>query len=164
MNKLIISSIITVFLLSSIGSAALGIGFPKEINQEKDTEIESTLTLFTFGDKSDQAILSVKQGQECVSFPDGTNVNFNGKDTAYKTIITKTTDACDSAEVKIQLSPTTDTTGAGTVGMNLAVVKSFVIKSVAPSVSTIAIIAITGLILAVLLLIAAMVKVVKKRN
>lgn len=163
MKTIILSSVLAILLLSSLSSAALGIGFPGEINQEKDMELENTLTLFTFGDKNDQAIITVKQGQDCVSFPDGTTVNFEGKDTAYKKIITKTTNDCNEAEVKIQLSPATSVTSSGTVGMNLAVVKSFVIKSVS-STSTVAIIAITGLVLAVLLLVAAMIKVVKKRN
>ncbi|MEK6894080.1 MAG: hypothetical protein AABX10_01310 [Nanoarchaeota archaeon] len=164
MNKIIISSVITVFLLASITSAALGIGFTGEVNQEKNTQEEHTLTLFTFGDKSDRAVLTVKQGQECISFPDGVNVDFDDKDTAYKTVIVKTTKSCDNAEVKIQLSPVVSTTGSGTVGMNLAVVKSFIIKSVAPSINTVAIVAITALILAVLILVAAMVKIAKRRN
>ncbi len=163
MKTIILSSILAILLLSSLTSAALGIGFPGEINQEKDTEVENMLTLFTFGDKNDQAIITVKQGQDCVSFPEGTTVNFGGKDMAYKKIITKTTNDCNEAEIKIQLSPVTSVTSSGTVGMNLAVVKSFVIKSVS-STSTVAIIAITGLVLAVLLLVAAMIKVAKKRN
>jgi hypothetical protein len=164
MNKVIISSIIASFFLMSITSAALGIGFPKEINQEKDTEMENTLALFTFGDKNDKAILTVNQGQNCVSFPDGNQVDFQGKDTAYVRIITKTTEDCDNAEVKIQLSPATASASTGTVGMNLAIVKSFVIKSVSPTTSTIAIIAITALVLAVLVLVAAMVKIAKKKD
>ncbi len=163
MKTIILSSILAILLLSSLTSAALGIGFPGEINQEKDTEVENMLTLFTFGDKNDQAIITVKQGQDCVSFPEGTTVNFEGKDMAYKKIITKTTNDCNEAEIKIQLSPVTSVASSGTVGMNLAVVKSFVIKSVS-STSTVAIIAITGLVLAVLLLVAAMIKVAKKRN
>lgn len=162
--KIIISSILAIFLLSSITSAALGIGFPKEVNQEKNTEMENTLTLFTFGEKNDKAVLSIKQGQNCIAFPDGNQVDFQGKDTAYVKIITKTTEDCDNAEIKIQLSPATTTASSGTVGMNLAIVKSFVIKSVSPTASTVVIVAITGLVLAVLILVAAMVKIAKKKD
>lgn len=164
MNKIILSSVLAFFLFTSITSAALGIGFPKEVNQEKNTEMENTLTLFTFGEKNDKAILSIKEGQNCISLPDGNQVNFEGKDTAYVKIITKTTKDCDNKEVKIQLSPATSTASTGTVGMNLAIIKSFVIRSVSPTTSTLAIIAITALVLAVLVLVAAMVKIAKRKN
>lgn len=151
----------SVFLFS-FTSAALGIGFPGEVNQEKNTELESTLTLFTFGeDKTDVGVLEIIEGAECATL-DKNTVDFDSQGIAYTKVKTKS-EGCDGKRVKIQLSPAGTTASTGTVGMNLAVVKSFVIKSVSTT-STVAIITIAALVLVVLLLVAAMVKVAKKRN
>lgn len=167
MNKtILLSSILGILFLSGMASAALGLGASNEYNQGKELK-KYPISAFTFGeDKVSEGKLELTSGGEngCVSITNQ-KIMFNSEGIGYGELIIDTSkEGCEKGieGAKIKLSPATSVSSAGTVGMNLAVVKSFDVVTV--STSTFAIVIVAVLVIAVLALIGAMVKVAKKRN
>lgn len=164
MNKILITTILSVLVLTSFASAALGIGSPKELNQEKEIKRWS-FPVYTFGnDAVQQGKFEVIGGKECITAVSD-NILFNSQGTAYAEIEVDTTksECKDSFEGKVRLSPVNPTSSStGTVGMNLAVAKSFDV--VVPATSTVAIVALVVLLIAIMLLIGAMFRIAKRRS
>jgi hypothetical protein len=160
MKKIIFALIITSLFLFSFVSATVGISSQKVYTQEKGTV--KTYQLALFNDKATKGKLEVISGSSCVKVKTP-EVVFD-KGAAYGQFEINTLDKdCRKGldEVKLMLSPLDSELESGTVGINMAVIKSFSIT--VPSISTIAILVISVLILAVLLLIAAMVKIAKRK-
>ena len=162
MNKIISITIMSVFLLS-LASAALGISTPNEFAQEKGVKQIYKVNLFSYGsDKVSEATLKVISGSECVSVLNP-NIQFSPEGSATAELEIDTDKCKDGVEdAKIRLSPVNPITDAGTVGMSLSVAKTFDVT--VPQASTMAIVVLAVLLIAIMLLIAAMFKIAKRRN